>query len=94
MRHSEHSLKKGGIGLPVVISVLFFLLFHITSITGEKMAKTAVIDSFSGMWLSTFILLPISVFLTLRASKDAALFNPGGFDRIFARFKPGKKNKK
>lgn len=87
-------IKKGGIGLPVVISVLFFLLFHITSITGEKMAKTAVIDSFSGMWLSTFILLPISVFLTLRASKDAALFNPGGFDRIFARFKPGKKNKK
>lgn len=87
-------IKKGGIGLPVVISVLFFLLFHITSITGEKMAKTDVMDSFSGMWLSTFILLPISVFLTLRASKDAALFVPGGIDRIFSRLKPGKNKKK
>lgn len=87
-------IKKGGIGLPVVVSVLFFLLFHITSITGEKMAKTGVMDSFSGMWLSTFILLPISVFLTLRASKDAALFVPGGFDRIFSRFRPRKKKEK
>lgn len=86
-------IKKGGIGLPVVISVLFFLLFHITSITGEKMAKTGVIDSFSGMWLSTFILLPISVFLTIRASRDAALFQPGGWDRLMARFKPKKKGR-
>jgi len=86
-------IKKGGIGLPVVISVLFFLLFHISSITGEKMAKTGVLDPFTGMWLSTFILLPISVFLTIRASKDAALFDPGGWDRLFARFKPKKRAK-
>lgn len=84
-------IKKGGIGLPVVISVLFFLLFHISSITGEKMAKTGVIDPVSGMWLSTFILLPISVFLTLRASRDAALFQPGGWDRFMNKFKRKKK---
>ncbi len=84
-------IKKGGLGLPVVISVLFFLLFHITSITGEKMAKTGVIDSFSGMWLSTFILLPISVFLTLRATRDASLFQPGGWDRLLIKLKFKKK---
>ena len=87
-------IKKGGIGLPVVISVLFFLLFHITSITGEKMARTAVLDPLTGMWLSTFILLPISVFLTLRASRDAALLQPGGWDRLTSRFKRKKKEEK
>lgn len=86
-------IKKGGLGLPVVISVLFFLLFHISSITGEKMARTGVIDPFSGMWLSTFILLPISVFLTLRASRDAALFQPGGWDRLVSKWKFKKKGK-
>ncbi len=84
-------IRKGGIGLPVVISVLFFLLFHISSITGEKMARTGVIDPFSGMWLSTFILLPISVFLTLRATRDASLFHPGGLDRITSKLKFKKK---
>jgi lipopolysaccharide export system permease protein len=80
-------IKKGGIGLPVVISVLFFLVFHVVSMTGEKMAKTGVLDPFSGMWLSTFVLFPISVFLTYKASKDAMLFEPGSIDRFFARFK-------
>lgn len=84
-------IKKGGIGLPVVISVLFFLLFHISSITGEKMAKTGVIEPFVGMWLSTFILLPISVFLTIRASKDRALFEPGGWDRLINKVMPKRK---
>lgn len=80
-------IKKGGIGLPVVISVLFFLLFHVSYITGEKMAKSGVLEPITGMWLSTFILVPISVFLTIRASKDAALFDPGGWDRLIAKFK-------
>lgn len=84
-------IKKGGIGLPVVISVLFFLVFHVVSMTGEKMAKTGVLDPFTGMWLSTFVLFPISVFLTYRASKDAMVFEPGTFDRLFARFKLKKK---
>lgn len=80
-------IKKGGIGLPVVISVLFFLLFHVSYITGEKMAKSGVLEPITGMWLSTFILVPISVFLTIRASQDAALFDPGGWDRLIAKFK-------
>jgi lipopolysaccharide export system permease protein len=84
-------IKKGGIGLPVVISVLFFLVFHVVSMTGEKMAKTGVLDPFTGMWLSTFVLFPISVFLTYRASKDAMVFEPGTFDRLFAKLKFWKK---
>jgi len=80
-------IKKGGIGLPVVISVLFFLVFHVVSMTGEKMAKTGVLDPFTGMWLSTFVLFPISVFLTYKASKDAMLFEPGSIDRFFAKFR-------
>lgn len=84
-------IKKGGIGLPVVISVLFFLVFHVVSMTGEKMAKTGVLDPFTGMWLSTFVLFPISVFLTYRASKDAMVFEPGTLDRLFAKLKFWKK---
>jgi lipopolysaccharide export system permease protein len=75
----------------VVISVLFFLVFHVVSMTGEKMAKTGVLDPFTGMWLSTFVLFPISVFLTYRASKDAMVFEPGTFDRLFAKLKFWKK---
>jgi lipopolysaccharide export system permease protein len=84
-------IKKGGIGLPVVVSVLFFLLFHVSSITGEKMAKTGVIDPFTGMWLSTFILLPISIFLSIKGAKDAAIFDPGGWDRLLNKLRRKKK---
>jgi lipopolysaccharide export system permease protein len=68
-------IRKGGLGMPVVISIIFFIVFHILSITGEKLANEGTVDSFVGMWMATLILLPIGVFLTYKATVDSALFD-------------------
>jgi lipopolysaccharide export system permease protein len=80
-------IKKGGLGLPVIFSVLFFLIFHITSITGEKMVNSGVLTPAGGMWLSSMILLPIAIFLSYKASKDAALFDRDTYVRFLERIK-------
>ena len=61
--------------MPVVVSVGFFVIYYIITITGEKMAREGSWDSFLGMWIATFILLPISVYLTYKATNDSNLFN-------------------
>ncbi|MBL4709311.1 MAG: LptF/LptG family permease [Flavobacteriales bacterium] len=73
-------IRKGGLGMPIVISVVFFLLFHILSITGEKMAKEGALPSVEGMWMASAILLPIGLFFTYKATSDSALFR---FDAYF-----------
>jgi lipopolysaccharide export system permease protein len=80
-------IKKGGLGLPVIFSVIFFLIWHITSISGEKMVESGVLTAFSGMWLSSMVLLPISVFLTYKAAKDAALFDRDTYIKFGDRLK-------
>ena len=64
--------RKGGLGAPVVISVIMFIVYYIIDNTGYKMAREALWPSSAGMWLSSMILLPIGIFLTYKA----ALFNP------------------
>ncbi len=68
-------IKKGGFGLPFVISVFFFVIFYSLSIMGEKMAKEGVLTPFEGMWFSTFILLPLALFLVIKASRESVIFN-------------------
>ena len=68
-------IRKGGLGMPVVISVLFFLLYHITSMSGEKFVKQDVLDPASGMWMSSLILLPIGIFLTYKATNDSQIMD-------------------
>lgn len=82
-------IRKGGIGMPVVVSVIFFLLFHITSITGEKFAREGVIETWVGMWLSSAILLPVGIILLYKATRDSALFDlevyTGFIKKLFTR---------
>lgn len=72
-------IRKGGLGMPVVISVLFFITFHILSISGEKLAKEGSMPTWEGMWMATFVLLPIGVFLTYKATADSDLFDAGTY---------------
>ena len=76
-------IKKGGLGLPVIFSVLFFLIFHITSISGEKMVESGALSPLAGMWFSSMVLLPIAIFLTTKAAKDAALFDRDTYVKFF-----------
>ncbi|WP_418991327.1 LptF/LptG family permease [Alistipes sp.] len=68
-------IRKGGLGLPVVVSIIFFVIYYIISITGEKLAKEGNWDAVYGMWLSTFILTPIAVYLTYKATNDSTLLD-------------------
>ena len=69
-------IRKGGLGAPTVISVVLFIIYYIIDNTGYKMAREALWPCWAGMWLSSFVLLPIGVFLTYKAATDSPLFNP------------------
>lgn len=69
-------IRKGGLGAPVVISVVLFIIYYIIDNTGYKMAREAIWPCWMGMWLSSAVLLPIGIFLTYKAATDSALFNP------------------
>jgi len=68
-------VRRGGIGLPVIFSVMLFLIYHVISITGEKFAREGVIFPWQGMWLSSVVLLPVGIFLTYKAITDSSLFD-------------------
>jgi lipopolysaccharide export system permease protein len=68
-------IRKGGLGMPVVISVLFFVLYYVIDISAQKFVKELVIPAFPGMWISSFILLPAGIFLTYKATTDSAIMN-------------------
>lgn len=68
-------IRKGGLGTPAVISVLFFVVYYVISITAEKFVKEDLINTFIGMWAATFILLPIGIFLTYKATTDSSILN-------------------
>ena len=67
-------IRKGGLGMPMVASIGIFLLYHICSITSEKMSINGLINPFLGMWLSSMIFLPIGIILTYKATSDSSLF--------------------
>jgi len=83
-------IKKGGIGLPLVISVLLFVLFYAINITGEKMGKELVVPVWFGMWMSTLVLLPIALIITFQALRDRSFFS-GGFKLSLKPFRKSKK---
>ncbi len=68
-------IRKGGLGLPVVIAVIFFLIYHIISTVAEKSAKEGSLDPVFGMWMAVIILTPLGAFLTYKATVDSALFD-------------------
>lgn len=68
-------IRKGGFGLPIVVSVLFYVCYHIVSLSGEKAAKTMAWTPLEGMWLGIAIFIPVGIFISWKASNDSKLFN-------------------
>ncbi len=73
-------IRKGGLGTPIVISVLFFVIYYVISITGEKLSKEGAWDAFYGMWLPIFILTPVAIYLTVKATNDTSLLDFDWYD--------------
>lgn len=80
-------VRKGGLGMPVVISLIFFIVYYMLSITGEKLAREGVLSPLNGMWLSAYVLFPIGIFITWKATRDSPLFNMEAYIRFFSGFK-------
>ncbi len=88
-------IKKGGLGMPVLISILFFILFYMLTITGEKWAKEGVTDSLLGTIFSNLCLLPFGLFFLRQARKDARLFESdfyAGIQKKLVNFLPRKRS--
>jgi len=68
-------IRKGGLGTPAVISILFFVIWYVISLSGEKLVEENLIPTVTGMWASSYILLPIGIFLTYKASTDSVIMN-------------------
>jgi len=76
-------IRKGGLGLPIVFAMTIFIIFHFVNTFGKKVAQENEITPFLGCWLSTFILMPLAILLTYRATNDIGLIN---IDAIMAPF--------
>ncbi|HRZ96923.1 MAG TPA: LptF/LptG family permease [Paludibacter sp.] len=80
-------IRKGGLGAPVVISVIMFIIYYIIDNTGFKMSREGLWTAFEGMWLSSAVLLPIGIFLTYKAAVDATLFNGEEYVKMWKNLK-------
>jgi lipopolysaccharide export system permease protein len=76
-------IRKGGLGMPVVVSVIFFLLYYIIWTIGEKSAKDGSLSPVIGTWISIIILTPIGIFLSYKAANDSVLFDMEAYKRFF-----------
>jgi len=79
-------IRKGGLGTPLVLSILMFVLYHVFTIIGEKSVKSQVMDPWIGMWMASFIYLPIGIFLTWKATTDAPLLDSESWHKFFSKF--------
>jgi len=80
-------IRKGGMGMPVLVSIIFFLIYHISSITGEKSALQGVISISQGMWMSSFILAPLGLFFSYKAANDSSVFNSSVVTNLLTKLK-------
>ncbi len=81
-------IRKGGLGMPLVVAILFFLIFHLLNMFGEKFVKDSFANPFVGMWLSILVLAPLGIFLTYKAMHDSVLFNKEFYYRFFKKIRP------
>ncbi len=75
-------IRKGGLGLSVVISVIMFIVYFIIDNSGFKMAREGILEVWKSLWLSSAVLLPLGIFLTYKAATDSAIFNPDTYIKI------------
>jgi lipopolysaccharide export system permease protein len=76
-------IRKGGLGMPLVVAIVFFLIFHLLNMFGEKFVKDDIASPFVGMWLSILVLGPLGAILTYKAMHDSQLFNKEFYYRLF-----------
>ena len=84
-------IRRGGLGMPMVVSILFFILYYVINMIGEKMAREGIVNVWFGTWLSTLALFPIAAWIYYKAAQDAALFEGGFFNNLAKKLRFRKK---
>jgi lipopolysaccharide export system permease protein len=79
-------IRKGGLGLPLVISTLLFIFYYIISLMGEKFVRESFLPAYQGMWLTSGIFFIVGVFLTYKATRDASILNFDAYSNYFKKF--------
>jgi lipopolysaccharide export system permease protein len=80
-------IKKGGLGTPLVISIILFIVYYIFDNTGYKMSRDGKMEVWQGIWLSSAVLLPLGIFFTYKAVGDSAVFNIDAYRNFFNRLR-------
>lgn len=81
-------IRKGGLGMPLVVAIIFFLIFHLLNMFGEKFVKEDIMSPVMGMWLAVIVLVPVGAFFTYKAMHDSQLFNKEFYYRVFKKIQP------
>lgn len=82
-------IRKGGLGVPIVISIILFVIYYIIDNTGYKMARDGYWDVWQGVWLSSAVLLPVGVFFTYKAVNDSSVFDLDSYLILFKKLRGG-----
>ncbi|MBO7459629.1 MAG: LptF/LptG family permease [Bacteroidales bacterium] len=78
-------IRKGGLGMPVVTSVVFFVIYYVITIIGERVAVNGDMSVFLGAWISSIVLFPVGIFLTFKATTDSALLDAESWKKLFTK---------
>lgn len=79
-------IRKGGVGLPVVVAIIIFIIFYILGLYMENLAKNQVINAYWASWIPNAIFLPVGIFLTIKSMRDSELFDVDNYLKPFKRF--------
>ncbi|MDD3739198.1 MAG: LptF/LptG family permease, partial [Lentimicrobiaceae bacterium] len=80
-------IRRGGFGLPIVVSVVLYVIYHVISFTGEKVVRSLVIDSWLGMWMANIVLLPVGLLLMYYAVNDSIFLSSETYKHLYQRLK-------
>jgi len=78
-------IRKGGLGMPVVVSTLFFIFYYVISLMGEKFVRESILSDLQGMWISSVILFILGIFLTYKATTDSYILNADAYHLFIKR---------
>ncbi len=78
-------IRKGGMGLPILLAIALFVVYHLLTVSGERMAKSGILEPWQGMWMSTLILMPLAMWLTHKAANDSILLERDAYIRVLRR---------
>lgn len=79
-------IRKGGLGMPMVVSIVMFILYYVINMIGIKMGREGIVPEWVGAWLASFFLLPLGFFLLKKAASESAIFDKDKYQKVLDRF--------